>query len=810
MTYRSSYPTVTLQYPQNLVSATYHPAKQQQPASYNNYTRHMLGAYEPNDSPWGDDALPPSWWVYQVPVGGYKGDINYRLPLNRNYQRNYNVAHPQLSYYATAPYRHCPRDVYKRPPTDYDYRAAFNYAVSKLRQQNYASVTYLNTSTPSYAARHQIFSSWATGNSRADEQGLLVEYASEYLANRACLTKWDKQRYLPTLTLGATFSVYPSEHSCQHYGQQKRSAEGWNLMEATKSRYRTVDGFGNNPYHPYWGKSNVCHIRLLTPDYADGISEPRTSYLPQAPLPNARAVSNYIHKDIHLQGPYNMLKMQWGQFINHDITNTQLSSYDGLVDCCKTPNVRGCYPIYVQPNDKHYQKYNVTCLNFVRSGVCPLCQFGPRQQINKNTAYLDASQVYGNDAETARSLRLFKDGLLRFSVNSRGEVQLPLVSQGSAKDGQCQGNCYVAGDSRVNQHPALTAMHVLLLRRHNQHARGLAQVHRNWNDELLFQEARRIVIAEYQMITYNEYLPIVFGPILSEYYHLTPGKGYQHNDYTHYNKDVDPTTWNEYSTATCRFGHSQIQNLFGLYPRIIGQQYENNKKQGYNKQQQQYPNGTSTFRLKDWFMNPSLLNDGLTQQIVNGLVSRPSAAVDPWVVNDVRNYLYKSRHERTGGDLAATNIQRGRDHGLPSYTHYLEYCFNHKVKSWQDLSLYIPYDILDQLRKLYVVPENIDLFTGGMSERHFPEADIGPTFACINGIQYYHLKFGDRYYFEHRGQAGSFTPEQLYEIKKSTLARLLCRTAYLPSSPPYAFFYPSQHNPLLDCARLGEIDYRAF
>lgn len=527
----------------------------------------------------------------------------------------------------------------------------------------------------------------------------------------------------------------------------------------------------------------------MSPDYADGISAPRNSYNPRSPLPNPRVVSNYIHNDIPLEGPYNLMKMQWGQFINHDITNTALSSYDGLVDCCKNPGARGCWPIYVPPGDPFYRAHNVTCLSFIRSGVCPTCQLGPRQQFNKNTAFLDASHIYGNTAEQAAQLRTYRGGLLKFSIGKNGEILLPIAT---GPDQQCSGTCFQAGDARVNQHPALTALHTLLLRSHNHHARALQMRHPNWSDEILFQEARRINIAEYQMITYAEYLPIVFGPILSAYYHLLPSR----SGYTHYDPKTDPSTWNEYSTAACRFGHSQIQATFGLYTKIMGYGQQGPKQ--------------ASFRLKDWYLRPSLLSDGLLQQIINGLLGSPSYSVDPWVTNDVRNHLYQSHKEHSGGDLVATNIWRGRDHGIPSYVNYVEYCFNHKVHGWKDLSLFIPQFTLNQLRKLYKTVDNIDLFTGGISERHFPGADIGPTFACINGIQYYHLKFGDRYFFEHGGQAGSFAPAQLEEIKRSTLARLLCRSAYIQNVPLYAFMQPSQFNPLVNCSMVGELDYNKF
>lgn len=706
------------------------------------------------------------------------------MPFTSPY--GYRGNHWTLQYYRASPYRTCPK--YLQPPSYKDVEAAFVFAQSQLGQLRGVGIQYMNSTLPSFAARHQIFSFLSQQNARMDEEGLLLELVSQYLAERACLTKWDKQRYLPQLTRFLETRNFPATHSCSNYYNQAKGQQ-WRSKDCYANKYRTIDGFCNNPYHPYWGKSNVCHIRLLSPDYADGVSMPRNSYNSRFPLPNPRSISNTIHNDIPIEGPYNLMKMQWGQFINHDITNTALSSYDGLVDCCKQPQTRGCWPIYVPPSDPFYARLNVTCLNFIRSGVCPTCQLGPRQQLNKNTAFLDLSHVYGNSQEQANQLRSFRGGQLRYST-SRGsnEVLLPLATSQE----QCMGVCFQAGDSRVNQHPALTALHTLLLRNHNILAQQLARRHPNWSDETLYQEARRINIAEYQMITYNEYLPIVFGPILSAYYKLTP----QRSNYTYFEPKADPTTWNEYSTATCRFGHSQISSTFGLYSRIAGYGQKNI--------------GQPTFRLKDWFMRPSLLSEGQMVPLMNGLMGHPSQAVDPWITNDVRNHLYQSHKEHSGGDLAATNIWRGRDHGIPGYVHYVEYCFNFKVRNWKDLATFIPPSTLSAMRKLYRMVDNVDLFTGGMAERHFPGADIGPTFACVNGIQYYHLKFGDRYYFEHANQAGSFSPLQLDEIRRSTLARLVCRTAHVQQVPQYAFLQPSLFNPLVNCNQLGDFDFNKF
>lgn len=67
---------------------------------------------------------------------------------------------------------------------------------------------------------------------------------------------------------------------------------------------------------------------------------------------------------------------------------------------------------------------------------------------------------------------------------------------------------------------------------------------------------------------------------------------------------------------------------------------------------------------------------------------------------------------------------------------------------------------------------DIDLFVGGVTETPLPGALVGPTFACILGLQFKALKYGDRFYYENDDSNARFTIGQLNEIKKATLARI--------------------------------------
>ena len=68
-------------------------------------------------------------------------------------------------------------------------------------------------------------------------------------------------------------------------------------------------------------------------------------------------------------------------------------------------------------------------------------------------------------------------------------------------------------------------------------------------------------------------------------------------------------------------------------------------------------------------------------------------------------------------------------------------------------------------QRLYDTPEDLELFSAGISENPAPGALLGPTLTCIIGRQFHNVRKGDRFWYENGGWPSSFTAEQLKEIR---------------------------------------------
>jgi peroxidase len=86
---------------------------------------------------------------------------------------------------------------------------------------------------------------------------------------------------------------------------------------------------------------------------------------------------------------------------------------------------------------------------------------------------------------------------------------------------------------------------------------------------------------------------------------------------------------------------------------------------------------------------------------------------------------------------------------------------------------------------------DIDLYVGGLFERSIEGGVVGPTFACVLANQFKDLKDGDRFYFENGPSVTAFTMSQLKEIKKISMARILCNDFDIGAIQPNAFLLPT-------------------
>lgn len=95
---------------------------------------------------------------------------------------------------------------------------------------------------------------------------------------------------------------------------------------------------------------------------------------------------------------------------------------------------------------------------------------------------------------------------------------------------------------------------------------------------------------------------------------------------------------------------------------------------------------------------------------------------------------------------------------------------------------------LQNLQSLYSSHEDVDLTVGGALEAHVDGALAGPTFLCILTEQFYRTRVGDRFFFERGDPELGFSRPQLKELRKASMARLLCdNTQNLQNNQQQAF-----------------------
>ncbi|MAK63002.1 MAG: hypothetical protein CMK09_18690 [Ponticaulis sp.] len=490
---------------------------------------------------------------------------------------------------------------------------------------------------------------------------------------------------------------------------------------------RKFDGTKNNVDNALWGATFVHLQRWGTADYTDGIST-----MAGALRPSAREVSNAIVNQDEGESLPNTFGgtdfiWQWGQFIDHDIDLT-----DGAEETADIEVPTG--DVWFDPDNLGTQIIPFSRALFDANTGTDASN--PREQENEITSWIDGSMIYGSDKERADALRVSPDSaflktsagnLLPFNeddlTNANGFVTDPTT-------------LFLAGDVRVNEQVGLAVMHTLFVREHNRIAQNILDNDPNKTGEQAYQDARRLVIGKIQKITYVDWLPALLGP------DPLPG-------YSGYDDTLNATIYNEFSAAAYRLGHSMINDALW---RLDASGAE-------------ITDGHLSL-AEAFFTAPSILTEEESlDPILRGLAAQEHQALDPKIAHPLRNFLF-GQPGLGGLDLASLNIQRGRDHGLPSYNDMREAMGLARVTAFSDITS--DTDLAQALSDTYGSVDDIDLWVGGLSEDAFGDSQLGELFTLIIAKQFQLLRDGDRFWYEE-----DLRLDEVMQVKLSSLAQII-------------------------------------
>jgi len=472
---------------------------------------------------------------------------------------------------------------------------------------------------------------------------------------------------------------------------------------------RSFDGTNNNitSGKGEYGAADIALYREVAPAY--GVADTKNAMNGES-RPSPRLISNVLCDEPVTQ--FNSRNLSafvyvWGQFLDHDITLTPTGASEAADIALPSDE-----PLFTEP------------IPFTRSEVrTGTGVTNARQQTNLNTAWIDGSVVYGSDSIRARWLRKLQNGKLKTStgnflpwntMNGEQSGAIDPNAPSMANDGDHTVKTFVAGDVRASEHPGILSLHTIFVREHNRICDQLVAQGMT-NDEDIYQKARKQVSGIIEAITFQEFLPAM-GIILSPY--------------TGYKSSARPDIMNTFATAGYRLGHTMVADDIALRDNTCDEV------------------GPGDLNLGEVFFTPQLVIDYTPDVFLKGLATHKQYETDNKINSILRNFLFGNVNDpvRFGLDLAAINIQRGRDHGLPDYNTVRTYYTGTPVSSFSQITS-DPAKAA-ALQTLYGNVNNIDLWVGILAEDRMSGKSVGKTINAMLKSQFEKLRDGDYYYYK--------------------------------------------------------------
>ncbi|NEO97096.1 MAG: PEP-CTERM sorting domain-containing protein, partial [Moorea sp. SIO3G5] len=275
--------------------------------------------------------------------------------------------------------------------------------------------------------------------------------------------------------------------------------------------------------------------------------------------------------------------------------------------------------------------------------------------------------------------------------------------------------------------------------------------------DFIYESARKVVGAQIQVITYNEFLPLFIGDSLLD-------------DYSGYDPTVDPSISQEFTNANFRVGHTLLSDEL--------QRINNNG------------DSVGSISLGDAFFNPQEVIDNGVDSLFLGLASQVAEEVDNQIVDGVRNFLAPNGSGQ-GFDLASLNIARGREVGLPGYNQARVELGLDPVTAFlttdTELGITSNPEVAALFEDIYKSVDDVDFWIGGISEDSFNGGLVGELFNSFISDQFRRVRDGDRFFFlNDLDHLLALAPD----LESTTLSGIIRRNSTITNIQDNAFVVP--------------------
>jgi len=451
---------------------------------------------------------------------------------------------------------------------------------------------------------------------------------------------------------------------------------------------RSADGTGNDPRFPAMGSAGRRFGRNV-PLAETLVDHERMLH------PNPRVVSRELmtRHELIPASTLNLLAATWLQFMVHDwLQHGQNERSDPWVVPLADDDPWPHHPMHVA-RTRH-------------DPTRPPHQGAPPTFVNTVTHWWDGSQIYGSDAATQRSVRSGERGKLAIGADEL----LPLDARTHQDATGVTANYWVG----------LSVMHTLFTLEHNAICDHLRAGHPSWSDDDLFHHARLVNTALMAKIHTVEWTPGILG-------HPTLRVA------------MNANWWGLFGQRFHRrFGHVFGSELLSGIPGSAQDQFgvPYSITEDFVAVYRMHPLVPDEYRLRSHRDDASVLDcelGDLTFRRARGVVERVRmtdllysfGTMSPGAIclhNFPRGLQRLERPNGTIVDLAATDILRNRERGVPRYNRFRQLLHLRPVETFEELTS--NRDWADELRRVYDGDiDSVDLMAGLYAET--PPAGFG-------------------------------------------------------------------------------------